>query len=206
MSLSQFGTIPIDLRLDTWQYALRASYRRRLSPHATLSVGIDFAGQSTTVERNGSVNQPPREGDIVVFGQPPGSDTNFDRWHVNLATVAPYAVVEAVLGRLTLTPGVRFEPTMVDGDRMLPTVPGTVPIGYSRLALPANPIGFAPLRWAPNPRAGRGAARDQAADVHRGRRHLRAAARSRGPEPGLRQPAPSACRARCTRAPASPTS
>jgi len=152
VSLSQFGTIPIDLRLDTWQYALRASYRRRLSPHATLSVGTDFQGQSTTAERNGSVNQPPREGDIVVFGQPPGSDTNFDRWHVNQATVAPYAVVEAVLGRLTLTPGVRFEPTLVDGDRMLPTPPGTVPIGYSHLNLPANPIHFAPLRWAPNPR------------------------------------------------------
>ena len=28
--------------------------------------------------------------DIVVFGQPPGSDTNFDRWHLNLATVAPH--------------------------------------------------------------------------------------------------------------------
>jgi TonB family protein len=151
-SLSQFGTIPIDLRLSTWVYGLRASYRRRLSAHATLSVGTDFQGQSTTAERNGSVNQPPREGDIVVFGQPPGSDTNFDRWHVNLATVAPYAVLEAVIGRLTLTPGVRFEPTMVDGDRTLPTVPGTVPIGYSHLNLPANPIGFTPLRWAPNPR------------------------------------------------------
>ena len=152
VSVSQFGTIPIDLRLDTWQYGLRASYRRRVGRNATLSVGTDFQGQSTTVERDGSVNQPPREGDIVVFGQPPGSDTNFDRWHVNLATVAPYAVVEAVLGRLTLTPGVRFEPTMVDGDRSLPLVPGTVPIGYSHLSLPANPIHFAPLRWAPNPR------------------------------------------------------
>ena len=152
VSVSQFGTIPIDLRLDTWQYALRASYRRRVGRNATLSVGTDFQGQSTTVERNGSVNQPPREGDIVVFGEPPGSDTNFDRWHVNLATVAPYAIVEAVIGRLTLTPGVRFEPTMVDGDRSLPLVPGTVPIGYSHLNLPANPIHFAPLRWAPNPR------------------------------------------------------
>jgi hypothetical protein len=152
VSLSRFGIIPIDLQLETWQYALRSSYRRRLGAHATLSIGADFQGQSVTAERNGSVNQPPREGDIVVFGQPPGSDTNFDRWHVNQATIAPYAVVEAVIGRLTLTPGVRFEPTLMDGDRSLPLVPGSVPIGYSRLNLPANPVDFAPLRWAPNPR------------------------------------------------------
>ena len=152
VSLSRFGTIPIELRLDTWQYALRSSYRRRLATRATLSIGFDLQGQSVTAERNGSVNQPPREGDIAVFGQPPGSDTNFDRWHVNAATIAPYATVEAVIGRFTLTPGVRFEPTLVDGDRSLPLVPENVPIGYSRLNLPANPVGFAPLRWAPNPR------------------------------------------------------
>jgi TonB family protein len=152
VTLSRFGTIPIDLRLSTWQYALRSSYRRRLATRATLSIGVDVQGQSVSAERNGSVNQPPREGDIAVFGQPPGSDTNFDRWRVNWATIAPYATVEAVIGRLTLTPGLRFEPTLADGDRSLPLVPGTVPIGYSRLNLPANPVGFAPLRWAPNPR------------------------------------------------------
>jgi len=152
VSLSRFGDIPIDLRLDTWHYGLRTSFRRRLATRATLSLGVDFQGQSIDLERNGSVNQPPREGDITVFGQPPRSDTNFDRWHVNWATIAPYATVESVIGLLTLNAGLRFEPTLVDGDRSLPLAPGTVPIGYSRLNLPANPVGFAPLRWAPNPR------------------------------------------------------
>ena len=157
-TLSRFGTIPIELRLSTWQYGLRTSFRRRLAARATLSIGVDFQGQSVDLERNGSVNQPPREGDITVFGQPPGADTNFDRWHVNWATIAPYATVESTIGsRLTLNAGLRFEPTLLDGDRSLPLAPGTVPIGYSRLNLPANPIGsapggFAPLRWAPNPR------------------------------------------------------
>ena len=152
VSLSRFGSVPVDLRLDSWQYALRATYRRRLDAHATLSLGADLQGRSISAQRDGSVNQPPREGDIVVFGQPPGSDTNFDRWQVNLATLAPYATLEIVAGRLTLTPGLRFEPTLVDGDRSLPVLPGNVPIGYSRLDLPANPVGFGPLRFAPNPR------------------------------------------------------
>jgi TonB family protein len=151
-SVSRFGTIPIELRLDTWQYALRSSFRRRLDPHVTLSIGADFQGRSVRAQRNGSVNQPPREGDIVVFGQPPGPDTNFDAWQVHQATIAPYVALEVVAGRFTLSPGLRFEPTLTDGDRVLPLVPGTLPIGYSRLDLPANPADDSLLRWAPNPR------------------------------------------------------
>src|SRR6185295_5171760 len=107
-------TIPTELRLSTWHYGLRTSFRRRLAARATLSLGVDFQGQSVDLERNGSVNQPPREGDIVVFGQPPGADTNFDRWHVNWATIAPYATVESIIGRVTLNAGLRFEPTLLD--------------------------------------------------------------------------------------------
>src|SRR6185503_15874780 len=36
VSLSRFGDIPIDLRLDTWHYGLRTSFRRRLATRATL--------------------------------------------------------------------------------------------------------------------------------------------------------------------------
>jgi TonB family protein len=149
--VENFG-VPIEEKLNTWQYALRASYRRRVDPHATLSLGFDFQGQTVDVQRSGSVNQPPREGDITYFGQPPGADTNFDHWKVNLATVAPYALVEINTGRFTLTPGLRFEPSMVDGDSIAPRQPGVVPVGYSRVSLPANPGDIGLLRWAPNPR------------------------------------------------------
>src|SRR5205823_4264878 len=116
------------------------------------SLGMDFQGRSITAERNGSVNLPPREGDKVVFGQPPGADTNFDHWDVTLATIAPFAVAEIVIGKLTLTPGLRFEPTLADGGQSRPPGDTPTPIGYSHLALPSNPTSISALRWAPNPR------------------------------------------------------
>jgi len=149
---SRFGKIPINLTLDTWQYALRASYRRRVDSHATLSMGFDFQARSVSASRNGSVNLPPREGDVVVFGQPPGADTNFDHWDVTLATIAPYILGEIVIGKLTVTPGLRFEPTLADGAQTAPAGVTPTPIGYSHLNLPPNPTGIGALRWAPNPR------------------------------------------------------
>ena len=156
-SESHFGPRPITLNADAWQYALRASYRRKVGVSATLSVGLDVQGRNASLRRFGSINQPPREGDVVVFGQPPGSDVNLDAWKVNLLSVAPYAFCEISLGKLTLTPGLRFEPTIIDGNLRLPATEGVPNVGYTRLATPRNPLPSGGSAWwmlsrMPNPR------------------------------------------------------
>jgi TonB family protein len=147
-----FGDEAAVLNLRTWHYGVRASHRRKVAPWATLLVGVDLQGRSVAASRNGSVNQPPREGDIVVFGQRPSADTNSDAWRVHVLDIAPYLAFDLNLGNLTLSPGVRFEPTLLEGDRLLPHSATTPPTGYSRLEVPANPLGNSILRSLPNPR------------------------------------------------------
>ena len=147
-----FGSDSAELKLHTWHYGLRASHRRRVASAATLLVGVDLQGHDTAAIRRGSVNQPPREGDLVVFGQRPSSQIGSDAWRVHVLNLAPYLLFDINLGNLTLSPGVRFEPTMVEGDRLYPRSATTPAIGYSRLELPANPLSNSLLRSLPNPR------------------------------------------------------
>ncbi len=154
---SHFGATPTTLDVSAWQYALRASYRRKVGARVTLSLGLDVQGRNSSLRRFGSVNQPPREGDVVVFGQPPGSDVNSDTWKVRLLDAATYAFCEIALGKFTLTPGVRFEPTVIDGNLRLPETVGVPNVGFTRLSTPANPLfgqgtWISILRRLPNPR------------------------------------------------------
>jgi TonB family protein len=141
----------IGVTVDTWHYGLRSFYRRKLASTTTLSIGLDLQARAFSAHRVGSTALPAREGDIVVFGQRPPGQTNFDDWNVLLIDSAPFASAEIALGRLTLVPGLRFEPTLIEGDPLRPRSQTEAPRGYDRFDLPANPVG-GPLRWAPNPR------------------------------------------------------
>ena len=149
--LWNFGGTPMLLDTSAWQYAMRTSYRRRVSDKVILSMGLDFQGRSSTSDRVGSLNLPAREGDVTVFGQPPGNDLASDRWKVNVLSTAPYVFAEITLGHLTLTPGFRFEPTLIDGNLRLPHKYVAPDVGYRRMDVPENP-GPGPLAWLPNPR------------------------------------------------------
>jgi TonB family protein len=146
-----FGAVPVTLDVRSWHYAIRGGYRRKVGPGTTVSFGIDVQARNVTAERHGSVNLPAREGDIVIFGQPPSGETADDRWSVLLVDTAPYLTAEVALGRLTLLPGLRFEPTLIEGDSILPHMEGRPPFGYARFDIPENP---GPHRLAnlPNPR------------------------------------------------------
>jgi len=141
-------------RLHTGEFRQTASYRRRIAPFATLSLGLDLQERHTTAHRRGSQNLPPREGDVVVFGQRPTGETAFDDWSIDILGAAPYLTSEITLGRLTVTPGLRFEPTLIEGNLRVPHPPSSVtpPVGYSRLDLARNPGPVGPLALAPNPR------------------------------------------------------
>lgn len=132
-SLSIFGKVPVALDLDTVQYATRGNYRRKVGNKTTLSVGLDLQGRSVSARRSGSVTLPAREGDITVFGQPPGDDVAADDWKVNIISAGAYATAEIGIGSLTLTPGLRFEPFVIDGSRSSPQFADLPPVGYQRL-------------------------------------------------------------------------
>ncbi|HVZ89892.1 MAG TPA: TonB family protein [Polyangia bacterium] len=162
----QFGSTPVDLESHTWQFGLRSSYRRRVAPSTTLSFGIDMQARSTTLDRLGSLTLPAREGDITVFGQPPRNDIAKDHWNVLIIDTAPFLNAEINVGRLSLVPGLRFEPTLIEGSPLIPTNGGVVPpIGYSSFSLPVNPVDELPndrvsrairaariFEYLPNPR------------------------------------------------------
>ena len=150
--LQTFGSDTTEVQSHTWQYAIRGNLRRRVSSWAVLLVGVDAQGSNVQLARHGSVNQPPREGDIVVFGQRPSSDTALDNWKVDSLSVAGFATLDVKLGQWTITPGLRFEPTLVQGDHRLPFSNISAPVGYSRLDTPKNPIDVPVVRNMPNPR------------------------------------------------------
>jgi TonB family protein len=141
----------IGVTVDTTHLGLRSAYRRKLAATTTLSFGVDLQARAYTAHRVGAANLPAREGDVVVFGQRPPGQTNHDDWAVTLIDTAPFATAEIALGRLTLLPGLRFEPTLVEGNPLRPRSQIEAPRGYDRFDLPNNPIP-GPLRWAPNPR------------------------------------------------------
>jgi TonB family protein len=150
--LQTFGNQTTQVESHTWQYALRGSLRRRVSPWAVFLVGVDAQGSNAQLTRHGSVNQPPREGDIVVFGQRPSLEEALDDWKVSVLSVAGYATLDVKLGQWTLTPGLRFEPTMVEGDHRLPRSTISAPVGYTHFDTPRNPIDMPVVRNLPNPR------------------------------------------------------
>jgi TonB family protein len=141
----------IGVNVDAWHYAVRGTYRRKLASNTTMSFGIDMQARQYAAHRVGAANLPAREGDIVVFGQRPPNQTAVDDWDVTMIDTAPFATAEISLGRFTLQPGLRFEPTLIEGDPARPRSQSEAPRGYSRFDLPDNPIP-GPLRWAPNPR------------------------------------------------------
>jgi TonB family protein len=146
-----FGADRVNLDQTTWQYALRTAYRRKLAAPLTMTLGLDLQARQTRSLRNGSVNLPAREGDITVFGQRPGPDTASDDWQVLTLSPAAFVVTDIVAGPLTITPGLRFEPTLIEGDRLLPRSDISTPVGYSRIDLARNP-GPTAVGVLPNPR------------------------------------------------------
>jgi TonB family protein len=155
---ASFGENPATLGESTWRWGLRASHRSQvvtagpregapgLERTVTLTWGIDLDGSSAHVSRSGSLLIPPREGDITVFGQPPGSATNTDTWTAGAIDVAPYVVADIALGPLSLSPALRADGFLLQTSRLTPRVGETPPIGYQSLQAELEPRVAARLR------------------------------------------------------------
>jgi TonB family protein len=146
----RFGPTPARLDIDSTRYGVRASLRSRLGDLISLTTGVDTLGSDSSIAREGSLTLPPREGDIAVFGQPPGDEYAADTWHTNIVDVAPHAYADVRLGPVTVTPGVRFDAFLVEGSRKTPRVGATPSIGFSRLETAVAPRLSA--RWEVGPR------------------------------------------------------
>jgi TonB family protein len=148
-SITRFGPVPTTSDATAWRYGLRSSYRRRLAKFVTLSLGLDMQGTATHSERSGSLDIPPREGDIFVFGRPPGDDVNADNWRNHIVDVGPYIFAEFTIGKFTFVPGLRLDGYLIEGSAIKPAIVGITPIGFSRLDFAADPrltIVYRPLK------------------------------------------------------------
>ncbi len=130
-----FGDIPAGADTRTYRGALRLSERRKVFQGATLRSGLDLEAWQSRISRDGSLSLPAREGDVTVFGLPPGDRVNRDEWRVLAGSAAAYTALELRLfdEALSIEPGLRFEPTYLEGDRVIPVRANEPAVGYSRL-------------------------------------------------------------------------
>jgi TonB family protein len=131
--VQRFGATPARLAVDSDRYGVRGSFRSKLASSFAITGGLDALGTSSDVAREGSLTLPPREGDVSVFGQPPGDDYATDTWSTNVVDVGPHAYADVRLGPVTITPGARVDAFLIEGSRKTPRVGLTPSIGFSRL-------------------------------------------------------------------------
>jgi hypothetical protein len=144
------GAVPTKLDVSTTRVGLRASSRQRLHRLLSMTVGLDGQVSDAHVTRQGSMTLPPREGDISVFGLPPGGDVNADSWQALLLDVAPFVAGEVRLGPVTVTPGLRLDAFGIGASRLTPRVGATPGIGSSRLEWGIDPR--LQVAWQAKPR------------------------------------------------------
>jgi hypothetical protein len=136
---ASFGAIPARQNETSFRYGVRAMARIVLREALVLQCGFDALGSTTSVYRAGSLDIPPREGDLYVFGQPPGADVNADRWSADIVDVAPNLSAEIRFGPVTLVPGLRADGFLIEGSRSTPRVGATPSVGFSHMTGVVDP-------------------------------------------------------------------
>jgi hypothetical protein len=134
-----FGPVPADVDASTWRGGLRATHRSRPLPWLAATVGIEIDETHAALRRVGSLEIPSREGDVRVFGQPPGPDVNADAWTATALDVAPHAQIDLGSGPLVVSPGLRADGFLVGASRTTPQASGTPPVGLSHLDVAIEP-------------------------------------------------------------------
>lgn len=119
--------------------------------HGPLRVrgGIDAEVRAAEITRDGALSLPAREGDVRVFGQPPGDRVNLDRWPARQAGLAGFLTTRFDFGALEVEPGLRLESAVTDGSRIVPVRPSEPTVGFTRLRTFVDPRLQVRLRLAP---------------------------------------------------------
>ena len=134
----QFGTIPARQDTQAWVGGLRAVQVTR-GEHATLSLGTDLDGELASYKKLGSLTIPAREGDLHIFGQPPGDDVTADTWRATTIDAAGYVTADAGAGPVTATAGVRLDSWLLTASRLTPRVGSTPAIGSQQILFTMDP-------------------------------------------------------------------
>jgi hypothetical protein len=147
---AEFGATPASLDTSTWRSGLRAMHRSRPAHRLALSLGVEVDDSQADIARGGSLEIPPREGDITVFGRPPGPDVNVDHWTAGILDLAPHAQLDLDLGPVVVSPGLRADAVLTTVSRQSPKVGSTPAVGLSHLDGVIEPR--VALRWSMTPR------------------------------------------------------
>ncbi len=135
----QFGLVPADLQQHAWVAGARGVQQTRIANRATLTLGTDLDGELATLQRAGSLSVPAREGDLHIFGLPPGDDVAADRWGATTIDAAAHAMADVAVGRAIVTLGLRVDGWMLAASKIFPRV-GTAPtIGEQAMAITEDP-------------------------------------------------------------------
>ncbi|MCE9572801.1 MAG: TonB-dependent receptor [Deltaproteobacteria bacterium] len=141
-----FGPVIAARTRTTRSGGLRATHRSRLARGVLLRLGLEAQLDRAALTRTGSLSLPPREGDVAIFGQPPGDDVARDQWSALTIDAAPYAAVDWIRGPWTLTPGLRVDGYVLTASKTLPQVGTTPPSGWQAITIAAEPRLSARLR------------------------------------------------------------
>lgn len=133
------GLIPASQRVAQWVGGGRASQQTRLSDLATMTLGVDVDAEAARIERSGSLTIPAREGDLRIFGQPPGDDVSADRWSAITIDGAGHAAIDLRYRRITATIGGRVDGWMLGASRLTPRVGTTPGIGSQLIDFTIDP-------------------------------------------------------------------
>jgi hypothetical protein len=135
----QVGLIPAGQRTAAWVGGARAIQQTRLGDRATLTLGVDLDGEHAELERTGSLTIPAREGDLHIFGQPPGDDVAADRWSATTIDGAGHGALDLRIGRITAALGGRADAWMLGASRLTPRIGATPGIASQQILYDLDP-------------------------------------------------------------------
>lgn len=135
----EVGLVAADLHVRQWVGGARVAQRARLADALSLALGADLDGERAHLQRAGSLTIPAREGDLQIFGQPPGDDRSADRWSATTLDLAGHAAVELALSRVTASVGGRLDGWLLGASRLTPRVGTTPGIGSQHIELTIDP-------------------------------------------------------------------
>lgn len=134
-----FSDVPARLTQVAWRGGFAATEQRKLHESVLIRGGVDIEVFDAKLRRLGSVTEPPREGDLSVFGAPFSDRTNSDAWSIAGGGLAVWSTVELSFGPVTVQPGLRVEATVTDGSSGTPPKGNEPEIGFSSFDLAFNP-------------------------------------------------------------------
>ena len=140
------GTITASQASETWVGGARGVQARRLGHGLGLQLGLDLDGEYADLRRFGSLTIPAREGDLHIFGQPPGDDVAADAWHATTIDAAGYGSLDATFGRLTATAGVRADAWVLAASRLTPRIGSVINVASQQMLFTQDPRGSLRVR------------------------------------------------------------